>query len=129
MKKDKKIIIVGDRVLIKPDEARARTNFGLYLPQGIESKESVQGGYVEKVGPGYLLPDPQAGGSEPWDTRGYEPKYLPLQVEDGDYALFIRKAAVEIELDREKYLIVPQAAILMIIRDDILEQIGKELND
>lgn len=124
MKGKKQIIVVGDRVLIKPDDSKERTSFGLYLPQGVESKEKVQGGYVVKVGPGYPLPDPNSMSDEPWERSKTEPKYLPLQAEEGDYALFLRKAAVEIEFEREKYLIVAQAAILLIIRDDILNQIN-----
>jgi len=122
----KKIIIVGDRVLITPDESKERTPFGLYLPQGVETKEKVQGGYVVKVGPGYPLPDPGDMDDAPWENRTSEPRYLPLQAEEGDYALFLRKAAIEIELESEKYLIVPQAAILMLIRDDILTAIEDE---
>ncbi len=129
MKDDKKIIIVGDRVLIRPDEERMRTSFGLYLPQGVESKEKVQGGMIVKVGPGYPLPDPNSMGEEPWDKSRMEPKYLPLQAEEGDYALFLRKAAIEIEFDHEKFIIVPQAAILLLIRDDILERIQDGLDE
>ncbi len=122
----KKIIIVGDRVLITPDESKERTPFGLYLPQGVESKEKVQGGYVVKVGPGYPLPNPSDMDDSPWEQHTNEPKYLPLQAEEGDYALFLRKAAIEIEWEDEKYLIVPQAAILMLIRDDILDAIDED---
>ena len=118
---------MGDRVLVKPDEERARTNLGLYLPQGVESKEKVQGGYVEKVGPGYPLPDPGEAGTENWNREASEPRYLPLQVEEGDYALFVRKAALEIEFDGEKYLIVPQGAILLLIRDNILGQLEEDM--
>jgi chaperonin GroES len=126
MKNKKQIIIVGDRVLIKPDETKERTNFGLYLPQGVETKEKVQGGYIVKVGPGYPLPDPNSMSDEPWEPSKLEPKYLPLQAEEGDYALFLRKAAIEIEFEKEKYLIVSQAAILLIMRDDILDQISPD---
>jgi len=127
MKTNKKIIIVGDRVLVKPDEERARTTLGLYLPQGVESKEKVQGGYIEKVGPGYPLPEPGDAGTENWNREPSEPRYLPLQAEEGDYALFVRKAALEIEFDEEKYLIVPQGAILLLIRDNILGQLENDI--
>ncbi len=129
MKNDKQIIVVGDRVLVKPDAERARTAFGLYLPPGVESTEKVQGGYVTRVGPGYPLPDPNSIQDEAWEPGNKEPKYLPLQAQEGDYALFVRKASVEIELDNEKYLIVPQGAILLLLRDDILKQINDELKD
>ncbi|MCB0283156.1 MAG: co-chaperone GroES [Calditrichae bacterium] len=122
MKSKKQLIVVGDRILIKPDSEKDKTNSGLYLPQGVETKEKVQGGYVYKVGPGYPLPDPGAS-EEPWDKNRSEPKYLPLQAEEGDYALFLRKSSVEIEFENEKYLLVPQAAILLLVRDDLLDAI------
>ena len=125
MKSKKQLIVVGDRILIKPDLAKDKTSAGLYLPQGVETKENVQGGYVYKVGPGYPLPDPNAS-EEPWDKQRVEPKYLPLQAEEGDYALFLRKTAVEIEFENEKFLLVPQAAILLLVRDDILNTLTDE---
>ena len=120
-KAQKQLIVVGDRVLILPDEAKARTDFGLYLPQGVEEKEKIHGGFVVKVGPGYPLPDPGTDSDEPWSRNSMEPKYLPLQVEEGDYVIFLRKSALEVEYDGKKYLIMPQSAILLIIRDDILD--------
>ncbi len=129
MKNNRKIIIVGDRVLVKPDEERARTALGLYLPQGVESKEKIQGGYVEKVGPGYPLPAPGDVSDDPWNQEQKEPRYLPLQAQEGDYALFVRKAALEIEFENNKYLIVPQAAIMLLIRDDILERLSNDIEE
>ncbi|MBD3225103.1 MAG: co-chaperone GroES [Caldithrix sp.] len=122
----KDIVIVGDRVLIRPDDKKERTQAGLYLPQGVESREKVQGGIVTKVGPGYPLPDPNTLGDKPWEQSQQETSYLPLQAEEGDYALFLRKAAIEIEIDREKYIIVPQAAILLLIRENILDNLKNE---
>ncbi len=125
MKSKKQLIVVGDRILLKPDTAKDKTGSGLYLPQGVETKENVQGGYVYKVGPGYPLPDPSAS-EEPWEKQRVEAKYLPLQAEEGDYALFLRKTAVEIEFEEEKFLLVPQAAILLLVRDDILNTLSDE---
>ena len=126
LKDKKQIIVVGDRVLIKPDNVKERTKLGLYLPQGVETKEKVQGGYIVKIGPGYPLPDPSAMNDSPWDSSSGGAKYLPLQAEEGDYALFLRKAGVDIEFENEKYVIVSQAAILMLVRDDILDVLGKD---
>ena len=125
MKSKKQLIVVGDRILIKPDTAKDKTNSGLYLPQGVETKEDVQSGYVYKVGPGYPLPDPNAT-EEPWDRQRTEPKYIPLQAEEGDYVLFLRKNAVEIEFENKKFLLVPQAAILLLVRDDIFNSLSDE---
>ncbi|MCU0399117.1 MAG: co-chaperone GroES family protein, partial [Cyclobacteriaceae bacterium] len=49
----KKLIVVGDRVLIKPTQQTDKTESGLYLPPGVQEKEKIQSGYVIKVGPGY----------------------------------------------------------------------------
>lgn len=115
--KNEKIIIVGDRVLITPDTEKDRTEHGLYLPPTVKEKEKVQGGYVVKVGPGYAIPNPQYIDQEPWSTTPKEPvKYIPLQAEEGDYALFLKDQAIEIEFESKKYLIVPQSAILVLIR-------------
>ena len=113
-----KLIVVGDRILIKPDMDKEKTDVGLYLPPNVEEKEKVQSGYVIKTGPGYPLPDFDSVDSEPWGTSKREIKYIPLQANTGDYAIFLRKAAIEIEFEKTKYLIVPQAAILLLIRDD-----------
>lgn len=112
-----KIIIVGDRVLIKPEEDLEKTNSGLYLPPGVKSKEKVQGGYIMKVGPGYPVGTPTD--DEPW-KESKDTKYIPLQANAGDFALFIRKEAIEIELDKQELIIIPQSAILLLIRDEDL---------
>ena len=113
-----KIIIVGDRVLIKPEENLAKTNSGLYLPPSVSEKEKVQGGYIIKAGPGYPMGAP-AEDDEPW-KENKSVKYIPLQAKEGDFALFLKKDSVEIELEKEKLLIVPQSSILLLIRDEEL---------
>jgi co-chaperonin GroES (HSP10) len=40
-----------------------------------------------------------------------------MQAREGDYALFFRKAAVEITFENERYLVVPQPAILALVRE------------
>lgn len=112
-----RIIIVGDRVLIKPEHDLEKTKSGLYLPPGVTEKEKVQSGYVIKVGPGYPIPSP-ADESEVWKER--ETKYIPLQAKEGDFALFLKRDAIDIELDKQKMVIVSQSAILLLLRDDEL---------
>jgi chaperonin GroES len=117
IKTRKKIILVGDKVLVAPDAESERTNHGLYLPPGVKEKEKVNSGVVVQVEPGYAVPNPHYLDQEQWSTSPKEPiKYMPLQAEEGDYALFLRDAAIEIEYDEQKYLIVPHSAILMLIR-------------
>jgi len=122
MPRKKQLIVVGDRILIDIDNSQDRTEFGLYLPPGVKEKEKVRGGYVVKVGPGYPMPDPNAINEEPWSTNSREDvKYIPLQAEVGDYAIFLNNSAVEIEFENKHYLVVPQAAILVLMRDDLSE--------
>jgi len=120
MPRKKEVIVVGDRILIEPDETQDRTEFGLYLPPGVKEKEKVRGGYVVKVGPGYPMPDPGSQGEEPWSQRQREDiKYIPLQCQIGDYAIFLNGSAIEIDYDTKKFLVVPQSAILVLMRDDL----------
>jgi co-chaperonin GroES (HSP10) len=115
----RKIIIIGDRVLIRPDDSTEKSPAGLYLPPTVREKEDVWGGVVVEVGPGLPLSDPNSVEEEPWRTASDTVRYIPPQAETGDYALFLKKASVEINVEEKKYLIVPQAAILVIIRDEI----------
>lgn len=117
----KRLFVIGDRVLIAPEDAYERTEVGLYLPQTVVEKQQVQGGRVVAVGPGIPLPEPGADEDEPWKASSSEPRYLPMQVEEGDFALFLKKAAVEITWEHKTYLIVPQAAILVVVRDTFNE--------
>lgn len=111
-----KFIVVGDRVLIRPHRESDKTSSGLYLPAGVKEKEKVQSGYVLKAGPGYATSAQEE--DEPWKEPAEKIKYIPLQAKEGDLAIFLRKEAVEIEFDREKLLIVPQSAILLLIREE-----------
>lgn len=114
----KKLIIIGDRLLIKPRTQQDRTESGLFLPPGVRDKEKIQSGYVMKVGPGYPLPMPTE--DEPWKDHQDTAKYIPLQPKEGDLAIFLQKSAYEVVYQGEKYFIVPQNAILMIERDEEL---------
>ena len=114
----KRLIVVGDRILVRPEKGEERTNTGLYLPQTAISSRLAQGGWVAAVGPGLPIPEPV----DLYDETGHdhEPvaRYVPLQAQEGDYVLFLRKAAVEITFERQQYLIVPNSAILVLVRED-----------
>lgn len=113
----KRLIVVGDRVLIAPEEGEERTRVGLYLPQSALDTVAVQGGKVIATGPGTPMPDPATQDEEPWKLRPRDgARYVPMQAKIGDYALFFRKAAVEITFEEKKYLVVPLAAILVLVR-------------
>ena len=113
----KRLIVVGDRVLITPEEGEERTNVGLFLPPSALESRQVQGGRIVATGPGTPMAEPASMDEEPWKIHGSgDVKYLPMQAEAGDYALFFRKAAVEITFEGKSYLVVPQAAILVLVR-------------
>jgi co-chaperonin GroES (HSP10) len=113
----KELLVVGDRVLVEPEGGESRTPVGLLLPPGGVEKESVQGGVVVAVGPGLPLAPPADDDQEPWKRTPMEPRYLPMQVEVGDYAVFFRKAAMEISFEGSKYLVVPHSALLVLVRE------------
>ena len=115
----RKIIVVGDRVLIKPKKMSERTESGLYLPPGVQEKEKIQSGYIMKTGPGYPIPMP-VDEEESWKEVEEQVKYIPLQAKDGDLAIFLQKGAFEILYEGEKYFIVPQSSILMLEREEDL---------
>lgn len=120
IRKDKQLIVVGDRVLVKVGDGEQRTKVGLYLPPTAVDSQAVQGGDIVSTGPGLALPDVgEGGGEESWrmSSSPREARYVPMQAKIGDYALFFRKAAVEITFENEPYLVVPQSAILALVRD------------
>ena len=115
-RKDKQLIVVGDRVLIAVEAGEERTKVGLYLPPTAVDTQAVQGGRIVATGPGLPMPDPADASEEPWRTAARETRFVPMQAREGDYALFFRRAAVEISFENERYLVVPQTAILALVR-------------
>lgn len=115
----RKLIVVGDRVLIKPKKLDQKTESGLYLPPGVQAKEKIQTGYIIKVGPGYPLPLP-ADADDLWKGSDEAIKYIPLQAQEGDLAIFVQKGAIEVQFEGEKFFIVPQNSILMLERESDL---------
>ncbi len=113
-----KLIIIGDRMLIRPSKPNERTDSGLYLPPGVGEREKVQQGYVIKTGPGYVVP--MATEDEHWKSAEEQIKYIPLQAREGDLAIFLVSGATEVMYQGEKYFIVPQSAILMLEREEDL---------
>ncbi len=117
----KKLIVVGDRLLVRPEEGEERTNAGLYLPQTAVSTRQAKGGWVVSVGPGIPVVTPVDPAGEDFGLEGESgaaPRYVPMQAQEGDYVLFLQKAAVEITFEKKNYLIVPNSAVLVLVRED-----------
>ncbi|MEY2595622.1 MAG: hypothetical protein RI965_894 [Bacteroidota bacterium] len=112
----KKLIVIGDRVLIRPSKPDEKTASGLYLPPGVQEREKVQQGVVIKTGPGFVIPMPVE--EEPWKSDEEKVKYIPLQAKEGDLAIFLVSAATEIVYEGNKYYIIQQSAILMLEREE-----------
>ncbi len=113
----KGLSVVGDRVLIVPEEGDDRTRVGLYLPATAIESQQVQSGRIVATGPGDPVPDPTDFDHEPWKVGDRPVRHRPMQARVGDVAIFFRKASVEITFEGTRYLVVPQAAILVLIRD------------
>lgn len=115
----KKLIVVGDRLLVRPEEGDERTHAGLYLPQTAVASRQAAGGWVVSVGPGVPVVSPLDMSEDSWSEHGEaaRPHYLPMQAQEGDYVLFMRKAAVEITFEKRNYLIVPNGAVLVLVRE------------
>ena len=115
----KQLLVVGDRVLITPEEGEERTKVGLYLPASAIDTQQVQSGLIVATGPGDPVPDLSSFDEEPWRAGEQQTRYRPMQARAGDLAIFFRKAAVEITFEEKRYLVVPQAAILVLVREEM----------
>lgn len=80
---------LGDRVIVKQDEAESTTASGLYL--ATESKEKPQTGVVLAVGEGKL------------DKDG---KNLPMPVKVGDRVIYGKYGGTEFTVENEEVLIL-----------------------
>ena len=66
-----------------------------------------------KSGPGYPIPLPMDN-DEPWKSEDEKVKYVPLQVKEGDLAVFLQGGAYEVMYQGEKYFIVLLVASMSI---------------
>lgn len=80
---------LGDRVILRQDEAEVTTASGLYLAS--DAKEKPQTGTVLAVGDGKM------------DKEG---KHLPMPVKVGDKVIYGKYGGTEITLDGEEVLIL-----------------------
>lgn len=112
------LIVVGDRVLIRPQTSEEQTDSGLVLPASVSGQEDVQNGRVVKTGPGYLTQNPEYTESESWKESTTPVRYLPLQAQPGDHAFFLPSEAIDLRYDGTQYMIVPHQAILALVRED-----------
>jgi co-chaperonin GroES (HSP10) len=111
-----RILMIGDKVLVKPANPQGKTKSGLLLPPSVQEGERLQTGYVIKTGPGFAMPS-QTDDDEPWKKKDGNVSYLPLQAKEGDLAVYLQSAGFEVLVNNEKYLILPHSSLLMLVRD------------
>ena len=88
-----------DRVLVKPIEPETRTASGIYLPE--TSKEKPVRGEVVSIGPGKRL------------DNG---KRAEMSVKVGDTVVYGKYAGTEVELKKDKHLILRESELLGVIQ-------------
>ena len=89
---------LGDRVLVKPLEAKEQTKGGIIIPDS--AKEKPQEGEIVAVGEGKK------------DNTG---KVVPLSVKVGNKVLYGKYSGTEVVIDDQEYLIVREDDVLGII--------------
>lgn len=90
---------LGDKILVKRDEAATKTDSGIFLPE--TSKDKPKTGTIEAVGTGNLNTDTG--------------ERIPLTVKKGDRVIFTSYAGTEIKLDGNEYLMMSEDDILAVI--------------
>ena len=89
---------LDDRVVIKQSEAEEKTSGGIILPD--TAKEKPQLGKIIAIGPGKLLDDG---------------KRAKMSVKKNDEVIYAKYIGNDVEIDREKYVILHESDILGII--------------
>lgn len=89
----KKIVPLGKNILIKLAEAEKITKSGIILPDQIENEKSQQG-EVSSVG---------------------DSKEISVKIKTGIKVIFEKYEGVEIEIDKEKFIIIKSKNILAIV--------------
>ena len=98
----KQLLVVGDRVLITPEDGDDRTRVGLYLPATAIDAQQVQTGLIVATGPGDPVADLSSSlDDEPWKAGQGDGRGRAMQARVGDHAIFFRKAAVEITFEEK----------------------------
>jgi len=90
---------LGNKILVKRDEAATKTESGIFLPES--SKEKPKQGKVVALGEGHRSKD--------------NGKVAPFTVKKGDSVIFSSYAGTEIKIDGDAFLIMTEEDILGVI--------------
>ena len=94
-----KVRPLGDKVIVKRDEAQSKTDSGIFIPEA--AKDKPKQGKIVALGSGILNKDTG--------------KYMPFAVKKGDTVLFTTYSGTEIKIDGETFIIMTEEDILGII--------------
>ena len=94
-----KVRPLGDKVLVRRDDAETKTSSGIFLPE--TGKEKPKSGVIEAVGDGALNTET---GSR-----------IPLTVKKGDRVIFSSYAGTEVKLEGTELLIMSEDDILAVV--------------
>jgi chaperonin GroES len=92
-----KVVPLGDRVVLRREDAQTKTSGGIVLPD--TARDKPQKGEVIAVGDGHLSRDG---------------KRYPLMVKPGDRVIFSSYAGDEIQLEEQNLLLMRESDILAI---------------
>lgn len=90
---------VEDYIVLKRESSEEKTPGGIVLPHNAQEKS--QKGTIVALGPGRLL------------ENGNRAK---MDIKEGDLVLFSKYAGIEIEIEREKFLVVRQGDVIARLR-------------
>ena len=93
-----KVRPLGDRVLVKQDDAAEKTEGGIYLPE--MAKEAPQWGTVVQTGAGKVMENGQVH---------------PLTVKEGDKVIFGKYSGTKIKVGQEELLFMREEDILAVV--------------
>ncbi len=94
-----KVRPLGDKIIVKRNEAQTKTDSGIFLPES--AKDKPKQGKIVALGSGILNKDTG--------------KYMPFSVKKGDTVLFTTYSGTEIKIDGETFLIMTEEDVLGVI--------------
>lgn len=94
-----KVKPLGDKILVKRDQAESKTESGIYLPEA--AKDKPRTGTVQAIGDGAMNPDTG--------------ERIPLNVKKGDKVLFNSYAGTEVKFGKDELLIMSEDDVLAIV--------------
>ena len=90
---------LGDKIIVKREEAAEMTDSGIYLPES--AKDKPKQGTIMALGSGNL--NRETG------------EYIPFTVKKGDTVIFSSYSGTEVKIDDSDYLIMTEDDILGVV--------------